>query len=143
MAVGWFVRRGAEVLGPLSAAGLHRLTVAGQISHNTLVRRGINGPWVEARQVPALFDGAAGRSHPSTRTKNRSATFDEDALAWLNEPKAGERHKPPEPFAWEPASPPSATSSETEVRPALGAQAKPTPGVRGKGPARKKKFDSR
>lgn len=140
MAVGWFVRRGAEVLGPLSAGGLHRLTMAGQITHNTLVRRGTNGPWVEARQVPALFDGAAGQSRPSPRPKNSSATFDdEDALSWLNEPKAGERPKPPEPFVWEPISPPTATSSETATSPTPGVQAKPTPAVRGKARARNKR----
>jgi hypothetical protein len=111
MATGWFVRRGANVEGPLSPGGLKRLAAMGELSPETPVRQGTDGQWVEARRVQGLFGGEAKpasvpikeispqpekNSVPEKKVMNEDDLFD-----MLNEHDPNEQPKTPEPTAFD------------------------------------------
>ncbi len=50
----WYYRSEDAVRGPLDSAGLKRLAASGRITPDTLVRRGTDGAWLAARDLPAL-----------------------------------------------------------------------------------------
>jgi len=58
MAIKWYYKSGASVVGPISTAGLRRLIVGGKIGRQTYLRRGRDGDWVAAAEVEGLFDRA-------------------------------------------------------------------------------------
>jgi hypothetical protein len=58
MAVNWFFQIMGDVNGPVTSAQLKRLAAIGNISVDTLVRKGEGGNWVSAEQVQGLFDQA-------------------------------------------------------------------------------------
>ncbi len=59
----YFVRRGNEERGPTTSARIRELAAAGKLSKDDAIRRGENGDWFRAGDIPGLFDGTgvAGR----------------------------------------------------------------------------------
>ena len=62
MATEWFYRISGETLGPVSGEELLSLAKRGRVRPSTLVRRGIQGAWVNADRVKGLFKHASGKS---------------------------------------------------------------------------------
>lgn len=56
MAIGWYCEIDGEEHGPLSADQLKTMAQIGQLTRDSLVRKGADGPWVPARRVRSLFD---------------------------------------------------------------------------------------
>ena len=55
MASEWYVRLGAETLGPLNDRQLKQLVIQGSVTREVLVSRSGNGPWAAASKVKGLF----------------------------------------------------------------------------------------
>jgi hypothetical protein len=69
MSDGWHVRIGYKTLGPLTENELRGVLKAGRITHETLVRRGNDGPWIPASQ--ALADATSQKARALNKTKSR------------------------------------------------------------------------
>ena len=54
--VDWYFARGSKQMGPVSAADLRRLAVAGELSPDDLIWREGLAEWTKARNVRGLFD---------------------------------------------------------------------------------------
>jgi hypothetical protein len=55
MSLEWFYKHGALVVGPVSTEEFRSRASSGGIRHDTLVRQGLTGKWVEARTIRELF----------------------------------------------------------------------------------------
>ena len=55
MAAQWFVNFCGDELGPMTSAELRELAEVGGVQPDSLVRKGVDGNWVEARRVKGLF----------------------------------------------------------------------------------------
>jgi hypothetical protein len=62
----WYVRIGDKVLGPHPPVKLREAAETGNLSPNTLVREGNEGPWIEASSITGLFSDlrSDNTSHP-------------------------------------------------------------------------------
>ncbi|MDA7905199.1 DUF4339 domain-containing protein, partial [Rhodopirellula sp.] len=58
----WFVKDGAETLGPLSHGELKQLAVDAKICPETEVRLGLEGQWGQASRVKGLLSKRLGES---------------------------------------------------------------------------------
>ena len=67
MSDGWHVRIGYKTLGPLTENELRGVLKAGRITHETLVRRGNDGPWIPASQ--ALADATSQKARALNKNK--------------------------------------------------------------------------
>lgn len=56
----YYVRRGDTERGPTTAARIRELAAQGKVSKDDAIRRGENGDWFRAGDLPGLFDGASG-----------------------------------------------------------------------------------
>jgi len=56
----YFVRRGNDERGPTTAARLRELAAHGKLSQDDVIRRGENGDWFRAGDIPGLFDSTCG-----------------------------------------------------------------------------------
>ena len=73
MASEWFYREGSQVVGPISGTDLRQLARSCQITPETLVRKGADGPWIGASKVVGLIDRPAEAPvrHPRPRVRSR------------------------------------------------------------------------
>lgn len=58
MAGGYYVRRGAKVIGPFDATKLRELIARGQVVETDEFSQSAEGPWITGRQAPKLFPSA-------------------------------------------------------------------------------------
>ena len=56
----YFIQRGDDTRGPTTAARIRASAAAGKVSKDDLIRRGENGAWFRAGDIPGLFDQPAG-----------------------------------------------------------------------------------
>ena len=61
----WYVRLQNKVHGPLTLEALKRAAAAGRISRETLVRQGLRGAWMAAKQLKSLSFGPPPLPSPS------------------------------------------------------------------------------
>ena len=61
----WFWRQGGQVYGPATFAQLASMVQGRQLTGNTEVRQGPDGPWMYAGQVKGLFGGPAAAAPPA------------------------------------------------------------------------------
>jgi hypothetical protein len=59
----WYYRALGETIGPVSWLELEQKAGDGEITHETEVREGADGPWTAASQVPGLVDVPAEPAH--------------------------------------------------------------------------------
>lgn len=56
----YYVRQGYTERGPTTAARIREMAAQGKVSKDDAIRRGENGDWFRAGDLPGLFDGAGG-----------------------------------------------------------------------------------
>lgn len=74
--VNWYVKRGEEIAGPLTQQRIKELANQGRIQESDLIRKGEEGSFVEAGQIPGLlpeeddFETASTSSQPPQKKNN-------------------------------------------------------------------------
>jgi hypothetical protein len=58
----WYIRRGSQIYGPLTRDQLKQASSAGKITPETLIRCGLTGDWMPARQFTGLTSAKSGRA---------------------------------------------------------------------------------
>lgn len=56
MVTQWFFQTVSEVVGPVSASQLKRLARSGDISSESLVKKGVDGDWVYADRFRGFYE---------------------------------------------------------------------------------------
>lgn len=75
----WYVKRGSETAGPLTQQRLKELATEGRIKDTDLIRKGEDGSFIEAHQIPGLlpdedFETVSSSREPATKN-NKSMLF--------------------------------------------------------------------
>lgn len=72
----WYVKRGSETAGPLTQQRLKELATEGRIKDTDLIRKGEDGSFIEAHQIPGLlpdedFETVSSSREPATKKINQ------------------------------------------------------------------------
>lgn len=96
----YFLKRGEQVCGPLSAVSLRTMASRGELGPDDLIGRGGDQPWVPAGRIRGLFEAPASTSHgvaaePQATADPSPDTADAASRRELERDRTGP--EPPEP----------------------------------------------